>query len=359
MSHYRPSLTCSILSGLGLCFAAVALGLAGCSSSDSGNGDAKGGTAGSENPAAGDGNTPQAGADGQGGEGNTGPTTPVVGAFNIELKEADPNSGKAAQTAINGAVSDLPTPSPVVWDESVSQGGCQLMLKRIPFCDPECTSDQMCVEDSTCANEPTRQDVGDVTLTGLSRTDSATETALTAVNNNYQLASASALSYPPIPEGSTVTLAASGGDIPAFTIESSGILPLELGGADPLPFESGSSVSLTWNAPVAGSDSRIQIDIDISHHGGQKAKIVCDVADTGSLEIPEPLVTGLIAQGTSGWPTLTIIRVAKGTYELPAGLVELNVMSSIDRPLAIPGIESCQVTADCTTGTCQPDLKCG
>ena len=53
-------------------------------------------------------------------------------------------------------------------------------------------------------------------------------------------------------------------------------------------------------------NTRIEIEVDISRVAGAKGLIRCDVADTGSTQIPAVLVTQLLDLGYSGWPAVFV-----------------------------------------------------
>ena len=73
------------------------------------------------------------------------------------------------------------------------------------------------------------------------------------------------------------------------------------------PLERGKPIALAWTAPTMPGVARMEIKVDISHHGGAKGKIECDVADTGAVMIPSDLATKLIDLGVAGFPNLFII----------------------------------------------------
>jgi hypothetical protein len=84
------------------------------------------------------------------------------------------------------------------------------------------------------------------------------------------------------------------------------------------------------------------------------------VDDTGSFEIPEPLVTALVDDGLSGFPTVVIVRSSVDSASIDPGCVELRVKSEVTLPVEIPGLTSCDGDEDCTPPeTCQSDLTCG
>lgn len=134
--------------------------------------------------------------------------------------------------------------------------------------------------------------------------------------------------------------------------------PLAITSSNPAAIETGAALRITWT-PGQSELARIHIELDLSHHGGTKGKISCDVEDTGSIEIPATMVANLIGLGVSGFPTLEISRRAVGTASVAAGVIELAVLSQSRLDVTVPGLLSCSEDSECPTGqTCQPDLQC-
>lgn len=300
--------------------------------------------------------------------GSDGPrTTETVGTFQVELVSAveatNDTPARDAFVSVLGRVYEHPVPSLVVWEQSDETSGCQLFVPRVPFCNPACASGEACVDDQICKAFPESYDLGAVTIEGI-----ATETGATLSmdplppSNTYQPLASAGIAYPPFGAGDPVSLRTEGGALDAFSIESTGIEELVLTEpAGDLPFASGEPATLAWE-PSNNAQSRVEVIIDISHHGGQKGEIRCSVPDNGSLTIPEKLVTGLIDLGFSGFPSAQISRVAVGSTTTSAGNVELKVMHTVTRFIEIPGLVSCEETGStegCPDGeTCQDDLKC-
>jgi hypothetical protein len=163
--------------------------------------------------------------------------------------------------------------------------------------------------------------------------------------------------YPPLSEGAKVEITAPGGTLGPLRLESSGIAPLELTGkVQPV---SGQPLALAWKPPAQANISRIEIMMDLSHHGGSKGKIECDTADTGVLAIPAAQITTLLGLGISGFPTVVVTRVASGRTTTRLGRATLRVVSSVEREVEIEGLHSCTANQDCPAGmTCQVDLRC-
>ena len=83
-----------------------------------------------------------------------------------------------------------------------------------------------------------------------------------------------------------------------------------------------------------------QFSLEISHHGGYKGQIDCDVPDTGSFDVPASLVTDLVARGRAGYPTVEVSRssVVTDSAEPRAALI---VLSSVGQLAVDTGVISC------------------
>jgi hypothetical protein len=100
----------------------------------------------------------------------------------------------------------------------------------------------------------------------------------------------------------------------------------------------------------------VRVVIDISHHGGQKGEIDCELVDSGAADIPAALVDGLIALGVAGFPSLQVIRESVGATVVGQRRIELTLSSSVTRELQIPGLVSCDEPG--TKGACPDDQVC-
>jgi hypothetical protein len=243
------------------------------------------------------------------------------------------------------------------------EGDCVLSEPSIPFCDPPCETGFACVTGDECTAHPEPQSVGVVTISGLELQSGETEFTLTPLrpNFNYLPGASVRLAYPPVDEGDEVRLATEGGDYSPMSASATGIavLDVDTGGQDSLPISTESSLVVDWAPALSADDSRIFIEMDISHHGGAKGRIDCDTADDGSLSIPQSLIAGLINLGYAGFPTIHIARSSVGGGNIEAGRVVLEITSDIELPLAIPGLVSCTEEADCDAGQiCGTDRTC-
>jgi hypothetical protein len=296
--------------------------------------------------------------DGDGGNGDgDGGSWPdeLIGTFQVALMP--PAEGNPAYTKVFGMVFDGPTPVPLVWEEAARDGACRLMTPRVPYCEEPCEGGAICVEDNVCQFYPETVTVGTVEVEGLRISGGGTSFSMDPIAGNYQPTGIT-LEYPGFFEGDAITVSAEGEDqVPAFTLEGEGIAELELLNQS-IELADGQAVNLSWTPP--GQDvADIYVKLDISHHGGTKGMIECDVEDTGSLELTAAMLDQLKSLGISGWPSIVVTRWTAGSTKVPLGRIDLSIVSSLEMFVEIPGLVSCLEDADCPTGqTCQDDLKC-
>jgi hypothetical protein len=178
------------------------------------------------------------------------------------------------------------------------------------------------------------------------------------IANAYQPPSTVHLAYPAFDEGQTFTLAAEGSEaVPGFTIEGHGVAALNLT-TSPIKLAKDAALALAWTAPSAPG-SEIHIKLDISHHGGSKGKLECDVPDTGSVSIEPTLMTKLLDLGAAGYPTIIVTRYHRDRATSIQGELAVVAASTVEKPVTVPGITSCTDTTECPMGqTCQSDLTC-
>lgn len=320
--------------------APVVGGAAGAPGAGGAAGIPAGGAAGT--PAGGSGGTPA------GGQGGAGASTARLGGFAVNVKVDE------GVTTVAGALYDDATPENVIWNLRAEAGGCSLFAREAPFCDPACGS-KVCVAGNQCVSSPNPVEVGNVRVEGLG---SSAFTMTPSMTKSYSPPDGVTIPYPPTADGAPIRVVADGGSLGAFTLEGKGISPFELTSATPAAIEDGKPLVLTWNQG-ANPDARIVLELDLSHHGGSKAKITCDVADTGSLEVSADLLDQLIGIGVSGFPVVELGRVATSSASVTGGLVELTVASRTRVDITVPGLVSCYGDEECPTGqTCQPDFRC-
>lgn len=275
------------------------------------------------------------------------------GSFVVELVRNGPNTGF---TSISGLIYTGPNPSPVGWKQISQSGSCKLYTPVVPFCNPGCGSQAACVEDGKCEAYPTAIGAGKITVKGIKTVSGLTEFVMDPqMSLNYQ--QPSTLEFRPFAEGGAISMSAAGDTgISAFTLTGKGISPLVML-HDTLPLPGGQPIVVEWTPAIDPTASKLFILVDVSHHGGSKGKIECEVPDNGKLTIPAAMADQLRALGVSGYPKLEATRKA---ITLNADVkVELVLQSIVVTPVSIPGLVSCFDDTECKSWQkCQPDLQC-
>lgn len=279
-----------------------------------------------------------------------------IGGFAVELRE-----GTAPITAIQGGLYNGVKPSAVWLQKGAAAGGCKLMVGPMLVCTTPCTSPQICAGQNQCVDEPRLQGLGTLTLTGVGPSP-ITIDPIQIVNYSATLTEP----YPPFLPGAAVRLAASGGAIPAFAFDGTGIQPLAFEAAN-LTMRNGEALAFTWTAPTTPTAARIFVKAEIAHHGGIAAAVECDLPDTGSGEIPASLITALITEGTAGFPTLSLTRRTITSKTVGPGCADFAIAAPVEREIGVcPTATSCIVSCDpsnpetvCPSGTtCQVNYTC-
>lgn len=294
------------------------------------------------------------------GDSGTGDPNLLVGTFQVQLH--GPQAGGDGTTTVFGKLFDGESPGTVVWELASESGDCRLLTPRVPYCAEPCGGSAACVEDDTCQPYPTPMGAGDITVTGIAVASGDPSFTMAPIADNYQPPAGTTLVYPGFEEGDAIALSASGDpsgeQIGAFDLEGAGIAPLELTHGE-VTLDAAADIALSWVAAGGSVDSEVHVKLDISHHGGTKGMIECVTADSGALDVPAALVSGLLDLGVAGFPTIIITRRATTSVTTSAGRVDLVVSSGIEEGVIVDGVVSCTDDSECTDGqTCQPDLTC-
>jgi hypothetical protein len=190
---------------------------------------------------------------------------------------------------------------------------------------------------------PRVEDVGIVRVQGLS----VGELVLDPVSPSFQYQS-QRLEAAPCAPGQLLRL-----ESPHFSGESSCIEALVVDATAIPAVRREAPVHLDWDGPVDETLSRVHILLDVSHHGGKRGDIVCDVPDTGSFDIPAALVTALVDLGLAGFPSVILTRSNSGTSSAPN--VSFGATSTVERPVDT-GVRSC--LQDDGTNGCPSGQRC-
>ncbi len=269
-----------------------------------------------------------------------------VGGFTLALTEE--------YTTIQGRVADGVDPISVS-DVSMNSEGCEFLRPPQLFCSPGCTGGETCSTDGSCVTLPAHRDVGDVTIVGL-----GVEVVMSSRAPVYYYTFTGDLPHPAFSSSSLISLSTSGGDYAPFELAAPGVdaLVTEM---TSVAIESGSGAELTWEAGPEHEAVRLEIELNIANHGGTPARIECLVEDDGEFTIPAELVTALLENGFSGFPSLRMTRQGANAVTADPGCVELRLQSEVQLPVEIPGLVSCSSDDDCPDEgeTCQGDLTCG
>jgi len=268
-----------------------------------------------------------------------------VGSFDVDLA--------AKYTGVQGQVFDGVVPSNVL-STLASEGGCRHARAPVLFCDPACVSGETCDADGQCIPYPVAQDVGTVEITGLL---APVEMEALPPGNFYT--NSGSLPHPGFEAGADIALHAEGGVYEPFDLRGFGVDALAVE-AKEVVVEAGVAVTLLWTPPTHPGPMRLRIALIVNGHGSIGSRIECEAEDTGVFVIPEALVTQLVNDGLSGFPTLSLSRTTSDTASIASGCVEFRVQSALVLPVSIPGLVSCSDNEDCAPPqTCQSDLTCG
>jgi hypothetical protein len=255
-------------------------------------------------------------------------------------------------SAVEGRVLDGVVPGNVR-EITGSEGACVLLEGRNFSCDPPCASGQTCGADG-CIPYPRARSVGVVTVRGLKDPLTLEPSRVGSYSSAGQ-----ALSHPAFLEDAPLSLEAGGAELPGFTLQARGVAALEAP-EDAVALERGQPVRLRW-VPGGGASARIKAVLDLAHHGGIAASVECDgLEDSGAFDVPAALVARLLDLGLAGFPAVTLTRQTATSLELGPGCVELDALSEVARPIAVPGLLSCTQDEDCPgSARCRFDLTCG
>jgi hypothetical protein len=257
-----------------------------------------------------------------------------VGGFSIE-KQSDFG-------VVQGAVTDgvVPTAVPNVAFEDAT---CKLLERRTLACIPACIGAETCGEDGACIPYPRQINVGEVTISGLTR---ETKMSPLAPGNSYFAPGAD---NPPYEVDREIVLsAAGGGEHEAFQLFGIGSEPLAE--APSWVLEAGKDLSLEWAAPASAARATVLVELTIDQHGSSPLSLSCEFPDTGAATVPSAIIDQLIGSGVSGFPNGRITRRTADHVDLAVGCVDLVVGSPLAAKVSVAGSTPCNGSVECPDG---------
>lgn len=262
------------------------------------------------------------------------PAAERVGGFSLSVEED--------YSAFSGVVADGVVPITVL--EPVGEGGgCVLLRRNNPICDPPCQPGTTCDFTSECIPYPANHDVGTVSVAGLVQ---AVEVMPVMATFDYF---DTTLMHPAFLPGVGITLSASGGDYSPFTLYGEGVAMIEPASGT-VTMKKGQALRLEWAAAADPGAGQIHVELTIDQHGNTPVKLVCDGADSGMLEVPSELIAQFVDFGISGFPNAQFYRQTVDSRTVGAGCVDFTVRSHRETLLAVEGHTPCNKPADCPDG---------
>src|SRR5690349_9114540 len=217
---------------------------------------------------------------------------------------------------------------PRLWpyDVEAPVGSCRYSaLATTNDCTPLCDFGESCV-DGTCRVAPLGHSAGDLSVASASATR-----PVPYLDGAYYFAEDTNV----FPAGTTVTVAATGADVPAFSAMAQMPAQLELVDDPDRRLEAGYALTLAWVPADPGSRVRITLGADRGHAMLRAALIECDLPDeAGSVVIPEAMITRFVEP--SNWSCgdcfpQAVVRYRKA--RTTAGTTPVDVWLSASRSL--------------------------
>jgi len=258
-----------------------------------------------------------------------------LGGFVVEVYEDDSN--------VAGAVLEGVVPSSIL-EFVASEGDCALYRQLNPYCHPACDAGYTCNFKNECVPYPQSQDLGTVSLDGLTQ-----PLDMEPVTPGYTYYDTD-LKHPIFTSGGLVTLDMPAGTYGPATLYGVGVEPMaEL--AELWTIEDGVDTTVTWAPPTAEVvRSDVYLTVNIDQHGVSPASLYCVFEDDGDGTIPGSLVSTMVASGVTGFPTGLASRRTADSVSLSAGCMDLTVASPRTVAVDVANYTPCVVNEDCPPG---------
>ncbi len=269
------------------------------------------------------------------------PIGTAYGAFKVSMLEQ--------YSSVDGKVSN--GLSPVEIPQLVSEDGyCQLLRRLNPICDTSCESGYTCGFSGECELQPTAQDAGVISISGLEK--SVSMEPIQPGNRYFD----TSLSHPPFAEGDELRLVSTDGFAGTLDLKARGVAPLTIADERWL-VQQGSALSVNWNTGQL-DDAEVVLTFDVNQHGVSPLFVRCIFPDTGAGSVPQAIIDQLLTldeSPVSGFPSGYLIRRTIDSSPLPQGegCVEFSALASAEATVRVAGFEPCK-----TNGDCPSDMTC-
>jgi len=279
----------------------------------------------------------------------------LFGGFSISHFSQDPQFQYAA---VQGQVTDGVVPVTVL-QPIIEVESCILLKRNLPpLCEPQCESDEACDLDGECIPYPQGQDLGTVTVDGLT-----VPVSMEPLIPGFTYFDPE-VPYPAYEEGDVIVLETEGGVYDPITMYGVGGADLVINESEWIVF-AGQDMPITWNAPSPDLPTRthIWVRMNIDQHGLTPIQLFCEFEDDGAASIPAVALDELLGAGVSGFANATATRRTVDSGPAGDGCMELIVQSSYSPDILVDGHIACSgpgqcppgMTCDVPTGTCEPD----
>ncbi len=267
-----------------------------------------------------------------------------VGGFEVQLADEF--------TSVQGRIYDRVSPTSLL-EAIAAEGPCRLLRAPVLFCDPDCGAGETCGPDGICSPFPEGQDLGVVTVRGL-----AVPLEMEPLPPGFFYSNPGTLPHPGFAPGAGIALSAVGGAGDPLTLRGVGVAPLT-GVAAAVPVELEHALALPWDPPAEDAPIDVVATLNLNQHGLTGSRLVCQVPDTGGFTVPASLVSALVDDGLSGFPSLALRRRSVASKTRGGGCVDLQVFTTAEVAVEVQGLTSCSDDQDCPEGeTCRGDLTC-
>jgi hypothetical protein len=233
----------------------------------------------------------------------------------------------------------------------LDSGDCTIWRRENPFCDPTCAPGYTCDLTGECVPYPTTQDLGTVTLAGLSQ--AVTMEPRTPGFTYFD----TSIPNPPWVEGDLLVLETSGGAFDPVTLYGVAPAPLVPVSLDWVITE-GAPLGVAWDAPAGPVRTELVLTLRIDQHGTTPSSIECVFADDGAAEVPADVIETLMGFGVTGFPAGDLVRRTADSAPIGEGCIDLAASSSRLAHVEIEGYTPCTRDEDCPDGlTCNEPLE--